>query len=366
MFAAFKPTTHPKGVGYVRYIGVDVGKNKCQACVMDEAGQILEEFPFTNTWEGIKKLVEKTGENCKAVVESTGNLWLRIYEALEENGVEVKLANPAKTKAIASARIKTDKLSARILAHLLRADLIAECYVAPRDIRKVRALLRQRSSLVKMRTMVKNRVHSQLDRYGYTSSLSDIFGVGGMMWLKGLELDPVDNCILGTHLRHLESLNHEIGVLDSEIASNTLESEDALLLMTLTGVDFHSASLLACEVGDINRFPSPKHLVSWLGLCPSLYQSGNSLVLGRMKKDSNGRARWVLVQAARVAARTDPRMRELYLRVSSRKGTGKAAVRVANKMAVIIWHMLTYGKPYMQVKEGLYRSKLKNVERLAS
>ena len=92
----------------------------------------------------------------------------------EENGIEVKLANPAKTKAIASARIKTDKLSARILAHLLRADLIAECYVAPRDIRKVRALLRQRSSLVKMRTMVKNRVHSQLDKYGYTSSLKDI------------------------------------------------------------------------------------------------------------------------------------------------------------------------------------------------
>lgn len=169
MFAAFKPTT-PKGVEHVKYIGVDVGKNKCQACFMDESGQIIEEFPFINNWEGIQALVEKTSHGEKAVVESTGNMWLRIYEALEENGVEVKLANPAKTKAIASARIKTDKLSARILAHLLRADLIAECYVAPRDIRKVRALLRQRSSLVKMRTMVKNRVHSQLDKYGYTSS----------------------------------------------------------------------------------------------------------------------------------------------------------------------------------------------------
>ena len=219
---------------------------------------------------------------------------------------------------------------------------------------------------MKMRTMVKNRVHSQLDKYGYTSSLKDIFGVGGLKWLKGLSLDPVDKCILGTHLRHLESLNQEIGVLDSVIASNTLESEDALLLMTLTGLDYHSATLLACEIGDIGRFPSPKHLVSWLGLCPSLYQSGNTLVFGRMKKDSNGRARWVLVQAARVAARSDPRMREVYLRVSSRKGTGKAAVRVANKMAVIIWHMLMERKPYIQVKEGLYRSKLKNVERLAS
>ena len=81
----------------------------------------------------------------------------------------MKLANPHKTKAIASARIKTDKLSARILAHLLRADLIAECYVVSKEVRQVRALLRQRASLVKMRTMVKNRVHSHLDRYDYRS-----------------------------------------------------------------------------------------------------------------------------------------------------------------------------------------------------
>lgn len=76
---------------------------------------------------------------CKAVLESTGNLWLRIYDALEWHGVLVKLTNSYKTKAIAEARIKTDKVSARILAHLLRADLVAECYVAPREVRRVRA-----------------------------------------------------------------------------------------------------------------------------------------------------------------------------------------------------------------------------------
>jgi len=278
----------------------------------------------------------------------------------------VKLANPYKTKAIASARIKTDKLSARVLAHLLRADLVAECYVAPGEVRQVRALLRQRASLVKMRTMVKNRVHSLLDRYGYSSPWSDAFGVGGLEWLRGLVMDPVNSCILDSNLRHLERLSEEVGFLDSKVASHALNSTDALLLMTLTGIDFHSAMLLACEIGDIRRFPSPKHLVSWIGLCPSLYQSGNSLYLGRMKKDSNKRARWVLVQAARTASRTDPRMRELYLRVASRKGDGKAVVRVANKMAVIIWHMLTERRPYEQVKENLYRSKLKKMKRVAS
>ena len=138
----------------------------------------------------------------------------------------------------------------------------------------------------------------------------------------------------------------------------------AVLLMTLTGVAL-SATLLACKIGCISRFPSPKHLVSWMGLCPSLHQSGNSPVTGRMKKDSNGKVRWVLLQAVWTASRSDPRMRELYLRVASRKGTGKAVVRVANKIAVIIWHMLTGRRPHMQVKEVLYGSKPREGEEVS-
>ena len=177
MVAAFKPTSTQREVKQTRYIGVDVGKKRCMACVMDEEGSVMDEFPFTNNVEGIERLLDRLpGDDCRAVVESTGNLWLRIYESLEEHGVGVKLANTLQTKAIASARIKTDRLSARILAHLLRADLIPECYVVAPETRRVRALLRQRASLVRMRTMVKNRVHSHLDRYGYRSRWSDTFG----------------------------------------------------------------------------------------------------------------------------------------------------------------------------------------------
>jgi len=350
----------------MRYIGVDVGKKRCQACIMDEQGVVLDEFPFENNRVGIGRLLERVPDRtCKAVLESTGNLWLSIYEALEGHGVEVKLANPYRTKAIASARNKTDKLSARILVHLLRADLIAECYVAPPETRRVNALLRQRASLVRMRTMVKNRVHSLLDRYGYRPRWRDAFGVAGMRWLKGLEMDPVDRCILDTHLRHMECLNGEVGVLDSRIASHAMESEDALLLMTMTGIDYYGAMLIAGEIGEIQRFPSPKRFVSWIGLCPSLHQSGSSTHLGRMKKDSNRRVRWMLVQAARSASRTDPRMRQLYERIASRQGDAKAVIRVANKMATIIWHMLTKRQPYKQMKEELYRSKLKKMARIA-
>jgi transposase len=350
-----------------RYIGIDVGKRRCQACVTDEHGLIVDEFVFENSFEGISYLVGKVKPGpAKAVVESTGNLWLRIYEALESEGVEVKLANPFKTKAIASARIKTDKLSARILAHLLRADLIAECYVSSKETRKVNALLRQRASLTRIQTMVKNQVHSLLDKYGLKSDWSDIFGLHGMDWLRSLQLDPVDRCILDTHLRHLECLRRETEILDSKIAAKASESQEAKLLMSFTGIDYHSAMLTTSEIGDISRFPSSKHLVSWMGLCPSLHQSGNSTYMGRMKKDSNKRVRSILIQAAETAAIHDPRMKALYDRCAARHGHNKAIVRVANKMASITWHILTRKEPYQQAKDRLYASKLKNLTRVAA
>jgi transposase len=334
---------------------------------MDERGSTIDEFVFENSFEGISSLIGKIeGNPAKAVLESTGNLWLRIYEALESIGIGVKLANPFKTKAIASARIKTDKLSARILAHLLRADLIAECYVSSKETRKTNALLRQRASLTKIQTMVKNQVHALLDKYGFKSEWSDLFGAHGMEWLRNLQLDPVDRWILNTHLHHLECLRQETGMLDSKIAAKAVESQEARLLMSFTGIDYHSAMLIASEVGDISRFPSPKHLISWMGLCPSLHQSGNSSYMGRMKKDSNRRVRWILIQAAESASINDPRMKALYDRAAARCGHNKAIVIVANKMASIAWHILTKKEPYRQVKDSLYASKLKNMAKVAA
>jgi len=88
--------------------------------------------------------------------------------------------------------------------------------------------------------------------------------------------------------------------------------------------------------------------------------------MGRMKRDSSKRVRWILIEAARVASKRDPRMRQLYERVASRSGDKKAIVRVANKMAVIIWHMLTKRQPYHRMKDDLYQSKLKKIHAIAS
>ena len=147
---------------------------------MNPDGVVVDEFTFPNDAEGIHDLASRLTTEDRVVMESTGIVWSTLYNNLDERHIPVTLANPLKTRAIASARIKTDKVDARILAHLLRGDLVAECYVPPKDIREIRALVRHRASLVKIRTMAiepgpqsPGQVRAQRPRAGAPSSGPD-------------------------------------------------------------------------------------------------------------------------------------------------------------------------------------------------
>ena len=335
---------------------------------MDEDGEILEELVYENTRSGIGSFVEKLsgyGECC-AVVESTGNLWLKTFEFLEGHGVRVKLANPMKTRAIAEARIKTDRLSAGILAHLLRADLIPESYVPPRGVREKRGLLRHRSVLVKVRTAVRNQVHSLLDKYDLRCEYGDLFGVHGMKWLEGLELQGEDQHILESHLRRLRGLQREVEVMDARIALRASEDEDVRLLMTMTGVGHFTAMLLLSEIGDITRFSTPEKLSSWAGLAPRTHQSGDSCWNGRITKRGNKRVRWILSQSAQTARLHDPKFQTFYQRIAVRRGHSKALVAVCRKMLVVIWTVLTMNEPYHGQDDTLTMRKHKRLLNIAS
>ena len=296
----------------VRFVGIDVGKTRCQAAIMNEEGDLLDEFNFTNNHEGIEDLTCRLGPDDKAVMESTGSVWLNLYEHLEEHHVPVLLANPLKTKAIASAKIKSDKVDARILAHLLRSNLVAESYVPPKQLRELRSILRHRVGIVKIRTMVKNNIHALVDKYGFRHEFSDLFGKAGTRWLNGLQLDASDKLMLNNHLQHLENLNQQIEHVDEAIHSKACEDPDIKLLLSMTGVDVYTALLIKSEIGNINRFPEYKKLVSWAGLAPSLHQSGSVEYHGNITKQGSKLLRWIMVEAARVAVNHDDRMRTFY------------------------------------------------------
>jgi len=307
---------------------------------MSSDGSIAEETKYNNTLSEAEifacSMVKKYGK-CVAVCESTANLWLKTYQAFEKYNIGVKLANPLKTKAIAEAKIKTDTLDARTLAHLLRSDLVAECYIASREIRQDRSLLRLRTNLVQDRTRVMNRVHSVLDKYDLKCDYDNIFGVKGTRWLKSLKLSDNDQILLREYVMQIEFLNTEIKNIESKITCEASKNESVKILMSVTGID-------------------------WSGLCPSIHQSGNSLYMGRMK-DGNKKIRWILIQAANTAARKDYRLRKFYLRIAKRHGHHVAITHVANKMITIIWHMLVNKKLYNERKQSLYETKLKRIQK---
>jgi transposase len=345
----------------IRYVGIDVGKARCRAALMNEKGAIESEFFFENNNKGIANLTSALTSEDRVVMESTGNLWLNIYDTLDAKSIRVVLANPLKTKVIASAKVKTDKLDARILAHLLRADLIAESYVPQGNVREMRALVRHRLSLVKMRTMVKNKVHAIIDKYGYRCGYSDMFGKAGTQWLRAQQMSDLDQLFLENHLGLIESVNSQICRVDEVIRERACEDQDVRLLLSLTGIDVYTALLLRSEIGPIERFADYKKLVSWAGLAPSVHQSGNVEFHGRITKRGSSILRWALVEAAHVAVQRDERMKAFYLRVAARRGNQKAAVAVACKMLKIAWFMLTRREAYGNVNEKRYEEKLKRM-----
>jgi transposase len=350
------------------YIGIDVHKKRCVACLQDETGQVLNELKFLNKQSGFQELLALLeGKKAKAVMESTGNLWIRLYRELEAQGVGVVLSNPAKTRVIAESVIQTDDISSRMLTDLLRAGLIAVCYVPSPEVREMRSHLRYRTKIVRDLTRIKNRIHSLLDMYELPEfEGTDLFGKAGLKWLR--EQLPAltfnDRLILRRELIRVEEHTIHIKEVELEIAAQAGITEDVKLLMSLIGVGYFTALLFLYEIGNIKRFSSSSKLASWIGLVPKVHQSGNSCYYGNITKKGSSLLRWSLIQAAHSAVRSDPHWRAKFNRISAKRGKQKAYVAIARELAVTMYHMLTRREPYWFGREKTYTQKLKNLERL--
>ncbi|MGC8940399.1 MAG: IS110 family transposase [Candidatus Bathyarchaeia archaeon] len=220
-------------------------------------------------------------------------------------------------------------------------------------------------SLVKLRTEVGNSIHALLDKHGLKCPYPTLFSGKDLEWLRGLKLGFIDDAVLKNLLAVLESLNVQVSLIDAKIASLAYNDGRVKLLMTMPGLDYFAASLLLAEICDIDRFSSDKRLVGWAGLAPSIHQSGDRTVYGRVGRGGNRLVRWVLVEAAQAAIRSDERFRRFYERYASRKGCQKAVVAVAHEMLRIVYYMLKRNEPYRGERRGLSVKKFKRLERKA-
>src|SRR2546422_6116908 len=255
------------------YLGVDLHKRSCWVTVLDADGHLVESRKLgTEKWE-LEEFFGKVAKPAALAVEATFN-WYYFLNVIEPLGLELHLVHPWKTRAIASARIKHDKLDSRVLAELLRTGFLAEAWIAPRAVREQRQLLRYRVHTVQWATRAKNSIHGVLNRNGIRLPLGSPFGPRGREFLSEVELPETDRWEVSGQLVRLDLLRHQLGELDREIRKRSKASPIAQALEQIPGIGPFIASLLIAEIGDIWRFPTAKHLASYTGLVPSLYASG--------------------------------------------------------------------------------------------
>ena len=323
------------------YLGLDVHKVRTQYCVMDPAGGILKEGSVPT--EEVAAVVPD--DDTAVVLEATGS-WHFAYDALVAAGALVKLAHPARVKAIASARVKTDRIDARILAHLLRTDLIPEAWAPPQTTRELRDLVRLRWRFVSQRTTAKNRISNLLARECLRFAGSGMFGKSGRAWLATLDLAPHTRGMIDLLLVSIDEADHHVEALTARLHERLDGDADMYLLMSIPGVGFITAATLVAELGDWRRFSRATQVSACFGIVPSVRASASVAHYGHITRQGSSHARRALIEAAHVAKRLPGPVRHRYLSLVKRRGKKVAVVAAARVLLELSWTLLRKGEVY--------------------
>ena len=333
------------------YVGIDQHRKFSVFAVMDEKGNLISQKKIDNRKEDkIREFFAPLKQPINAVLEA-GRSWYWLVNLLREEGVKVTMANPLKVRAIAEAKIKTDTIDAKILAHLLRSNLVPEAFIPDQHQIETKELLRYRVTLVRMQTALKNKIHAILAKHNIHPPMSDLFGRQGRKFLESLTLRPRYRQILDEYLTLLDILKEKILAVNNQIRAQVLQDKEASLLTTIPGIGYFSALTIVSEIGKISRFKTSKKLCAYAGLVPSTRQSADKVYHGKLTKQGSPYLRWVLTEAAQKAVVKDPSLRSFYLRILKRRGKPKAKIAVARKILTICFRLLTDKRPY-RIQEG--------------
>jgi transposase len=344
-----------------RWVGIDLHRRRSQIAVIDEHGELTTSRRIINDRATFLELLGSPDGDTHVALEATYG-WEWLAELLEDAGYDLHLAHPLRTRAIAAARVKTDAIDARTLAQLLRAGLLPEAYIAPRDLRDLRELLRHRATLTRMRSAVKNRVHAILAKHGIAREHSDLFGKGGRQFLAALELRDAPRRRLDSLIALIEDFDREIEQTTREIDQCAQADDRVDVLTQIRGVGRYTAMLIIAEIGDVNRFPSARHLCSWAGLAPTVRSSDGRARLGHISRQGSPALRWALVEAAQKIATGSGPLRDLFERVAKRRGRKIAKVAVAREILTLCYYGLRDG----EIRCLARRSRASAKEKLAA
>lgn len=345
----------------MRSIGMDVHRSFAQVAVFDR-GKVTAEFRVELEHDAVVAFGQKLRKDDEVILEATGNT-SAIVRLLTPFVARVVIANPLQVKAIAHARVKTDKVDAKILAQLHAAGFLPEAWVADDDTLNLRRLVSERAALVRSVRRVKSRVQAVLHANLVPKYSGHLFGKGGRDWLSTAPLPKAERDLLARHLDELDWLNGKLEKLDGAMARIALDDTRTRKLMTIAGISSVVATAVIAAIGDISRFPTPDRLASYFGLTPRVRQSGDrGAIHGRISKQGNAIARTMLIEAAWSAASVPGPLRAFFLRIKDRKGLNVAAVATARKIANLIWPLLTKEAPYRWARPAFVAMKMRKLE----
>jgi len=348
----------------MRVIGLDVHRSMAVVAIL-ENGNLNSGGRIDLTRDAVIAFGRKLRSDDEVVIEATVNT-ATIVRLLRPFVGRVVIANPLQVRAIAHAKIKTDKIDAAVLAKLHASGFLPEVWMPDEATETLRRLVAQRTQIVQQMTRVKNRIHSVLHANLIPPFAGELFSIAGRRWLEAQPLAQDEKLAVRRHLADLDHRAADLAALEQALAKRALQDERVERLMTISGVHVTVALGLLAAIGDISRFASPENLVSYLGLNPSVHQSGNGTAHhGRITKQGRRHARAMLVEAAWAARRAPGPLRAFFVRIQNRRGKQVAAVATARKLAILAWHLLSKAENYTWARPALLQAKLRQVELLA-
>jgi transposase len=347
----------------MRFIGLDLHKKLLVVCALDRRGKVL----FRESIECRREVLEafakaKLRTTDRLAVEATTNTWA-VAEILRPFVATVTVGNPLQIKAIAQAKVKTDKIDAEVLANLLRCDYLPTVWAPDAETQQMRQLTTLRSGVIADRTRLKNRVQSMLAQLLVVPPVKVVFCQKGLQWLRAVDLPAAVRSAIDMYLRLYDAVEAELRKIDNLLMAMAYEDGRAKLLMTLPGVAHGVAMSLLAAMGDVARFKDGDHAASYLGLTPSLRQSAAKRYHGRITKAGCPQTRAMLVQAVQAASDHPGPIGAFFRRLRKRKKYNVAVIATARKLVTIAYLMLKNNEPYRYAKLDVVKNKLTKCRR---
>ena len=319
----------------MRDIGVDLHKTNFQCCYLKEDQVEFKKYLLSEL-EDFRKGLRQTD---RIAVESTGNSrWF--MNQVKDKVAEVVVVNPGQFKVIVDSSNKTDKKDAELLALYLSKGMLPEVIMKDEHSSQIKSLCNTRDKLVKLRTSLKNKIHNILLSHGIISKREDFSSEKGLQKAQSYALGDTAEVEIDVIVDQIRHLNEGIKKLDREIESKGKHLKGYKNITSIKGIGPKSGTILLSVIGDIDRFPSRKALDAYFGIVPRVRNSNDTVHHGRITKKGSKLGRTTLVQCTLVAIRYSPYLRNFYLRLKTKKGSGKAIIATARKLLGIIYQTL--------------------------